>query len=600
LNNWNLAYFGIYLSEYYLVTHDSSVLPALEQIHKGFIFAQTEPGTYQHQKNWGGYSELGIMTCLINTTWALMDKTGLKFDLAPYELTRKRVQWLTAKDGHVLYGRESVPGWENEPMKVHGPVGPGEGTGRGGAGMMGIYLSGHGEPKSDELVLRMGIYLTETMQYFPDTHACPTVGIQWMGLGLACGYPDGYRKVMEYHKAYFNLMRGYKPGQFFAMPCRSCSCDLGYPRQFTSATMGLLLAVKERQLQITGAPLKPCRLGGCVPQNYKGKMDTAYRAIVKRDFAAATRALQNPLSEDTAAAQEMMQIIDKEVRLEISTLEFLEKAGDIGELQARFKKAQSQFGVLESFKEKAARFEEGLKQEPWILEVKVAANYRQLVDALKRNKTAAYAGDLQRFGEKYPESLYGRWAIEVAKEYLASGTIKNPSVAIPVTIAASDTTPPATPTVAGGGTAPSPVANSGAPAVAATPKPSARMALSPEALAEWQTRFVKKLDAVAKAGAKLKLDLGDNQNYLVRGATEKSLIVSLQGNELPMTWTWLSAGHRAALAKSAAKDDDVEAMLIAAVMQLACNQKEQAEGLFAKAALKDPDAVKAAKATLGK
>jgi hypothetical protein len=421
-----------------------------------------------------------------------------------------------------------------------------------------------------------------------------------MGLGLACGYPDGYRKVMDYHKAYFNLMRGYKPGQFFAMPCRSDSCDLGYPRQFTSATIGLLLAVKERQLQITGAPLKPCRLGGCVPQNYKGKMDTAYRAIVKRDFAAATRALQKPSSEDAAAAQEMMQIIDKEVQLEIAALETLEKAGDIGELQARLKKVQPQFGLLESFKEKAARFEEGLKQEPWILEVKVATNYRQLVDALKRNKTAAYAGDLQRFGEKYPESLYGRWAIEVAKEYLASGTIKNPSVAIPVTIAASNTTSPATPSVAGGGTAPSPAVNGGAPAVAATPKPSARMALSPEALAEWQARFVKKLDALAKGGAKLKVDLGDNQDYVLRGANDASLLVSTQGSELPMPWRLLSPTYRAAVAKVAAADDDVEALLIAAVMHLACERKEQAEDLFAKAALKDADAVNVAKAALSK
>jgi hypothetical protein len=43
------------------------------------------------------------MVGLIN---ALMDKTDLEFDLATYELTRKREEWLTAKDGHVLYARE--------------------------------------------------------------------------------------------------------------------------------------------------------------------------------------------------------------------------------------------------------------------------------------------------------------------------------------------------------------------------------------------------------------------------------------------------------------------------------------------------------------
>lgn len=599
LNNWNLAYSGIYLSEYYLITHDASVLPALEQIHKGFLFSQVEPGSWQHQKNWGGYPELGIMVGLINTTWALMDKTGFKFDLAPYEMTRKRVAWLTTKDGHVLYARTSEPGWDKEPMKVHGPVGPGEGTGRGGAGMMGIYLSGHGEPKSDELVLRMGKYLTEYQQYFPDTHACPTVGIQWMGLGLACGYPEGFRKVMDYHRAYLNLMRGYKPGQFFAMPCRSDSCDLGFPRQFTSATVGLLLAVKERQLQIAGAPLKPCRLGGCVPQNYKGKMDTAYRAIVKRDFAAAIRLLQNPTAENEAAAREMLEALDKEARLEIAALEALEKAGDIGELKERFSKARSQFGLLESFKDKATRFEEGLQQEPWKLEVKLAANYRQLLDALKRNKTAAYAGDLQRFGEKYPDSLYGQWATEVAKEYSASGTIRNPSVAIPTTLEESSAAPPAASSVAGGGAAASPAANGGSPAVAARAKTVTRSGFSPEALEPWQARFVKKLDALGRTGRKLKIDLGDSQEYLVRGANEQALIVSTQGNDLPMPWRLLSIGCRAALAKDACTDDDVEALLIAAVLQLAAGRADQSETLFAKAALKDAEAVKTVKAALG-
>jgi hypothetical protein len=94
------------------------------------------------------------------------------------------------------------------------------------------------------------------------------------------------------------------------------------------------------------------------------------------------------------------------------------------------------------------------------------------------------------------------------------------------------------------------------------------------------------------------LDRDDKQDYLISGANEKSLIVSLQGNQLPMPWTWLSAEQRAALAKNSASDEDVEALLIAAVMQLACNRKEQAEELLAKAALKDPDAAKAARTDL--
>jgi hypothetical protein len=131
LNNWNLTYAGIFLGEYYLATGDRSVLPAMMEIHKGLVFAQTEPGVLQHQKNWGGYSELGIMEGLAITAYALMDKCGAEFDPETYVLMRKRVRYITRKDGAVLYARDSKPGWEKEPIVVDGGRGPYEGVGRG-------------------------------------------------------------------------------------------------------------------------------------------------------------------------------------------------------------------------------------------------------------------------------------------------------------------------------------------------------------------------------------------------------------------------------------------------------------------------------------
>jgi hypothetical protein len=75
-------------------------------------------------------------------------------------------------------------------------------------------------------------------------------------------------------------------------------------------------------------------------------------------------------------------------------------------------------------------------------------------------------------------------------------------------------------------------------------------------------------------------------------------MVNMQGNDLPMPWKQLSLGSRAALAKAAAKEDDVEALVIAAVLQLASGDKNEADELFAKAALKDSAAVNTAKAGL--
>ena len=125
--------------------------------------------------------------------------------------------------------------------------------------MLGFYLISGADPQAGAYAANVGEYLTRYMQYFPDCHGCPGVGIHLMGLGLACGYPEGFRKVMDYHKAYFNLMRTHEPGKFVALPSRSNECDLRFPPAFTSANIGLLLCVKEKRLQVGGAPLKPGR-----------------------------------------------------------------------------------------------------------------------------------------------------------------------------------------------------------------------------------------------------------------------------------------------------------------------------------------------------
>jgi hypothetical protein len=154
--------------------------------------------------------------------------------------------------------------------------------------------------------------------------------------------------------------------------------------------------------------------------------------------------------------------------------------------------------------------------------------------------------------------------------------------------------------------APEPVA--AATAAATAPAPSStvpqpgvapgKAAVSTAVLEQWQARLVKKLDALVKSGAKLRLYQGGQPNGEVRGANDTTLTVRIQGNDLPMPWKQLPLEDRAALAKEMVKDDDVEALVIAAVFQLADGNAGAAEDLFGKAAVKDAGAVKDAKAAL--
>ena len=152
-----------------------------------------------------------------------------------------------------------------------------------------------------------------------------------------------------------------------------------------------------------------------------------------------------------------------------------------------------------------------------------------------------------------------------------------------------------------GTTAPPPTVATTPASKATAPQPApapAKAAVSPAALEQWQARLIKKLDALAKSGAKLRLHKAGQENCEIRGADDRTLTVRIQGNDLPMPWKQLSLGDRAALAKEAVKDDDLEALLIAAVFQLADGDAGTAEELFGKAAIKDANAVKSAKAGL--
>ncbi|MCY3017580.1 MAG: hypothetical protein NTW87_00915 [Planctomycetota bacterium] len=149
--------------------------------------------------------------------------------------------------------------------------------------------------------------------------------------------------------------------------------------------------------------------------------------------------------------------------------------------------------------------------------------------------------------------------------------------------------------------APAPAAATAPPSRSTAPQPvlaPAKATVAPAVLDQWQARLVKKLDALARNGTKLRLHKAGQENGEIRGANDTTLTVRIQGNDLPMPWKQLSLADRAALAKETVKDDDVEALLIAAVFQLADGNAGTAEDLFGKAAVKDAGAVKDAKATL--
>jgi hypothetical protein len=623
---WNLSHQLITLSEYHLMTKDASVLPAIKALvtalenaqYQGKIvvwgptgdkslekedFAKVDALQQLYDGGFGhapyvsgvgknGYGPMQYTTLLAVIAWQLAGRCGVEAGPDRIKRSLEFNHRCTNAAGAVGYGGEFCLAFGiQDPEKYKKSTGGDNYVGRVGCAIIAHKLSPE-FADSVEYIGKFRSYCKHAYKSLPDGHADSNLGIIWGVLGAAASEDEAaLRTMLDYHKAWFNMMRCHD-GSFVLLPGRDYA-DNGYymaSRYHPTATMALVFGLANPKLLIQGIQVS---IPGVNPKALKGKLDVAYKAIVKKSYGEAATALKGAKGEEAAAADAMLAYLDAQTQRDVAVLEALEQRGDILRLETELAAMRTRFGPLESFKEKTKRFEDALRQDSWKLVLRIGANYRQLVTALSRNKSAAYAGDLEKFAERNPDSLYGKWAAEVAKEFRSSGTVKDPSAA-PVAVAAPATTAVSAPTVVASTT------NGAAPAKAAPAPtaPPAKAGVSQEALAEWQTRFIRKVDALAKSGVKLNVYMSGHERYPIRGATEKALTVTIQGNDLPMAWKQLSIGCRAAVAKEAAKDGDVEALLIAAVFHLADGDADEAENLFAKAAIKDAGAVTAAKASL--
>jgi len=522
-------------------------------------------------------------TCLAVIGWQLAGRCGIEAGPDCIKRSLAFIHRGTNAAGYVAYGGEfTLNNGFVDSVAWKKSAGGDNDVGRSGAAIVAHKLSPEFAESAEYLPKYAG-YLKHAFKSLPDGHADSNLGIIWGLMGAAASEDTAaLRANLDCHKAFFNMMRCHD-GSFVLLPGRDYA-DNGYymaSRYHPTATLALVFGLSNPKLLIQGIQMS---IPGVNPKALKGKLEMAYKAIVKKSYGDAASALKGTTGEGAAAADAMLAYLDTQSQLDIATLESLEKGGDIYQLEKELIKMRAKFGPLESFKSKISRLEKELRKDPWKLEIKLGVNYNQLVDSLKRNKSVAYAGDLEKFAEKHPDSIYGKRALEVAMEFRSGGSIKEP--------ASIKTVPSEVATTA----------TSSAKDLAAKPaaETSKTLAVSPTVLEQWQLRFVKKLDSLAKGGAKVKLPMAGGESYVVSGANEKSLIVSVQGNNLPMPWKQLSNDARAVLAKEAAKDGDVEALLIGAVFQLASGDAVGAEELFAKAAVKDAEAVKALKAELAR
>ena len=630
---WDLSHQLITLSEYYILTKDEKVLPAIKTVvgylekaqYSGKILVwgssgdkalekqdytkvdaaqQLYDGGFGHApyvsgvgKN--GYGPMQYTTILAVIAWQEAGRCGVNANPDSIKRAIDFIHRGTNAAGYVAYGGEfTLNAGLVDPIAWKKSTGGDNYVGRAGASLIAHQLSPEFAESKDNIESNKK-YLAKAFKSIPDGHADANLGIIWGIMGSAASGEDKVlRKMLDYHKAYFNMMRCFD-GSFVLLPGRDYADDGYYmaSRYHPTATMALAFGLNNPKLLIQGIQIS---LPGVNPKALKGKMDTAYKAIVKKNFGEAVAALKGVGSENASVSDVMLAYVEVQAQQALTTLEELEKAGDIVRLKSELTKAQTQFGLLPSFKDKAVHFEDGFRQDAWRLELRLAENFNQLVDSLQRNRTDAYVGDMERFAEKHPDSLYGKWASEVAKEYRASKVIK-----IPTTIIKESNTKKVEIEQLTGTTQVqhlTSMSSAQSDAVVKPPESAPKTALpkksgdlAPVTLSEYHTRLIRKLDSLLTSGGKLDIwlsNLGPNpERFGLQKVSDVGLIIRQGESLLPLSWRDVSLDDRARLAKSIAKEDDVEALLIAAVYQQALGRCDEAESLLSLAALKDAGVV---------
>jgi hypothetical protein len=233
--------------------------------------------------------------------------------------------------------------------------------------------------------------------------------------------PAALRAVLDYHKAFFNMMRCYD-GSYVILPGRDYA-DGGYyhsSRFHPTGTMALAYGLANPKLRIQGVEVG---IPGVNPKALKGSLDVAYKAIVKKAYRDAARALVKPRPDEAETAKAMMEYIDAQWQKDTAGLATIEKSGDILGLSEELAKLQKTYKGIEGFDKAVNRHEEDLQKDPWRKEVATGKAYMSFLGVLQEFKSASAAKKLDQFSQENAASIYGKWAAAIVKEFNASGTV---------------------------------------------------------------------------------------------------------------------------------------------------------------------------------
>ena len=247
LDCWKYSLYGTFLGEYYLLTKEQWVLKELEEINQWLDQAQMINGGWGHRPadrpEGNGYGAINVITMQAKMAWALMMRCGLTVDQTKFKAAHDFVDRGTNAIGYVWY----KDGGKKNPKYAD--------MGRTGASAIAHYLSPVGGKMYADFAKLNASCIGNHPTTFPDTHGSPLLGMAWTALG-ALPDPEMFRKLMDHNRWHFALAQ-CPDGTFYYQPNRDNNAQdySAAPRLSATATNALILSIKFKRLQITGAKL---------------------------------------------------------------------------------------------------------------------------------------------------------------------------------------------------------------------------------------------------------------------------------------------------------------------------------------------------------
>jgi len=248
LSSWKYGLYGATLGEYYLLTGEKWVPGELQEINEWMVKAQAPNGGWGHRP-WNvvgegnGYGPICIITMQCKMAWSLMQRCKLTVDPKRFAAAHAFVVKGTNSFGYVWYKDGGAGNSRYADM------------GRTGAAALAHYLSPSGGKAYHDYARLAAKCIGDHPKTFPDTHGSPLLGMAWTALGAAVD-PPSLRKLMDHNR--WSLAMAHCPdGTFYYQPNRDNNAqDYSFdPRLSASAATALILSLKTRMLQMTGAKL---------------------------------------------------------------------------------------------------------------------------------------------------------------------------------------------------------------------------------------------------------------------------------------------------------------------------------------------------------